>query len=70
MVPEQSNSASYSARAAICAWCAGETASAEATAALLYLEKMWILVAQVAAVIEGNRSRASLVGDPRRLPAE
>jgi hypothetical protein len=70
MLPEQSNSASYRARAAICAWCAEETASAEAAAALLYLEKMWILAAEVAKVIEGRRSRASLGSDPHHLPAE
>jgi len=70
MVPEQSNSASYRARAAICAWCAEETASAEAAAALLYLERMWILAAEVAEVIEENKSRAPLASEPHRLSAE
>jgi len=70
MFPEQSNSASYRARAAICAWCAEETVSAEAAAALLYLERMWILAAEVAEIIEKNRSRASLGSDPHHLSAE
>jgi hypothetical protein len=70
MFPEQSNSASYRARAAICARCAEEAASPEAAAALLYLEQMWILAAEVAKVIERNRSRASLGSDPHHLPAE
>ena len=54
MFPEQSNSTSYRERAAISAWCAGQTNSAEAAAALLYLEQLWILVADVADVIEGK----------------
>jgi hypothetical protein len=67
MIPEQSNSALYRARAAICAWCAEETASAEAATALLYLEQMLILAAEVAEVIEGNRSRASFGSGPHHL---
>jgi hypothetical protein len=70
MAPEQSNSVSYRERAAICAWCAKETASAEAAAALLYLEQMYILVAEVAEVIEGNRSRFPLGRDPHHLSPE
>ena len=70
MVPERSNSSSYRERAAISAWCAEQTASAEATAALLYLEQMWILVADVAEIIEGNRSRAALGCDPHYLSRE
>jgi hypothetical protein len=70
MAPEQSNSISYRERAAICAWCAEETASAEAAAALLYLEQMWILAAEVTEIIERNRSRAALGGDPHHLPVE
>ena len=70
MAPEQSKSVSHRKRAAICAWCAKETASAEAAAALLYLEQMWILVAEVAEVIEGNRSRAPLARELHRLSAE
>jgi hypothetical protein len=31
---------------------------------------MWILAAEVAKVIEGRRSRASLGSDPHHLPAE
>ena len=50
----RSNSTSYRARAAISAWCAEQTASAEAAASLLYLEQMWLLVADVAEIIEGK----------------
>ena len=60
---------SYRARAAICAWCAGQTASAETAAALLYLEQRWILAAQVAEIIEG-KSRVPLGSDPRQLSPE
>jgi hypothetical protein len=71
MAPKQSNpTSSYRERAAICAWCAEQTISAEAAAALLYLEQMYILIAEVAEVIEGNRSRASLGNDPHHLPRE
>jgi len=67
MASEQSNSASYRVRAAICSWCAKETASAEAAAALRYLEQMYILIAEVVDITEGSRSRASLGNDPHHL---
>jgi hypothetical protein len=70
MVPEQSNSTSYRARAAICEWCAEETASAEAAAALLYLEQMYILIAEVTDIIEGNRLRSRLDSGPHHLSRE
>ena len=70
MVPEQSNSASYRERAAICAWCAEQTASAEAEAALLYLQQMWILAAEVAEISEGNGSSSPLHSDPHHLSPE
>jgi hypothetical protein len=70
MAPEQSESESYRARAAICAWCAGETASAEAAATLLYLKQMYILIAEVLDIIERNRSRSSLGSDPHHLLME
>jgi hypothetical protein len=69
MLP-RSNSTSYKERAAISAWCAEQTNSAEAAAALLYLEQLWILVADVTEIIEGNRSRAALGGDPYHLSGE
>ena len=69
MLP-RSNSTSYRARAAISAWCAEQTASAETAAALLYLEQMWIFVADVAEIIEGNRSHAALGSDPHHLSRE
>ena len=55
------------ARAAISAWCADQTASSETAAALLYLEQMWILVADVVEIIEENRSHAALGSDPHHL---
>jgi hypothetical protein len=69
MLP-RSNSSSYRARAAVSAWCAEQTASAEAAAALLYLEQMWLLVADVAQIIEGNGSRAAPDGDLHYLSRE
>ena len=48
---------SYRDRAAVCAWCAEQTVSAEAAALLRYLEQMWIAVAEVAEVVRANRSR-------------
>jgi hypothetical protein len=67
MVPEQSNSASYRARAAIYAWCAEQDIPAEAAAAFLYLEQMYLVIAEVTDVIEGNRLRSPLGSDPRHL---
>lgn len=69
MLP-RSRSTSYKAHAAISAWCAEQTASAETAAALLYLEQMWILVADVAEIIEGTRSQAALGSDPDHLSRE
>jgi hypothetical protein len=66
MLP-RSNSTSYRAHAAITAWCAEQTASAETAAALLYLEQMWILVAEVAEIIEGNSSHTALGSDSHFL---
>jgi hypothetical protein len=48
MAPERSNSTSYKERAAIYAWRAELVDSAEAAAALLYLEQVWIFIADVA----------------------
>jgi hypothetical protein len=69
MLP-RSNSSSYRARAAVSAWCAEQTASAETAASLLYLEQMWLLVADVAEIIEGNRSRAAPDSDLHYLSRE
>ena len=66
----RSNSTSYRARAAISAWCAEQTASAEAAASLLYLEQMWLLAADVAEIIEEDRSRAALGSDLHHLSRE
>jgi hypothetical protein len=55
-------------RASIYAWPAEQAISTEATAALLYLEtQMWLAVADVADVIEGNKSRSWFGSDPHRL---
>jgi hypothetical protein len=56
--------------AAISAWCAEQTASAKAAAALRYLEQMWLLVADVAEIIERNRSRSVLGSDLPHLSPE
>jgi hypothetical protein len=56
---------SYIERATICAWCAEQTVSAEAAASLLYLQQQWLLVADVAEIIEGricvSRSTATFI---------
>ena len=54
-------------RAAICAWRAERTASAEDEGAPLYLQQMWILAAEVAEIIEGNGS--TFHSDPPHLPS-
>jgi hypothetical protein len=63
MPSEQSNSASYRARAAICAQCAKQAISPEAAAALLYLEEMWLVIAEVADVNVRSGSRHALGSD-------
>jgi hypothetical protein len=50
-------------RAAIRAWCAEQTISAEAGAALRYLEQMYILIAEVVDITEAKRSRSPLGSD-------
>jgi hypothetical protein len=57
----------FAARAALCSWCAEQTASAEAAAAFLYLEQMWILVAELAEIVEEHRSWSPLGSDPHHL---
>jgi hypothetical protein len=49
------------------AWCAEQSIPAEAAAAFLYLEQIYILIAEVADVIEGNKLRSPLGSDPRHL---
>jgi hypothetical protein len=60
LVGMASQSTSYRERGAICAWCAEQTISAEAAASLLYLQQLWLLVADVAEIIEGKNLRAPL----------
>ena len=70
MASKLSNSTFYGERAALCAWCAGQTASAEAAALLRYLEQMWITVAEVAEIVEKNKSHQPLGDDPLHLSPE
>jgi hypothetical protein len=69
MLP-RANSTSYKERAAICAWCAKQTSSAETAVALLYLQQMWLLVAGVVEVIDGKGSGAPLSTTPHHLPLQ
>ena len=69
MLP-RANSTSYKERAAICAWCAKQTSSAETAVALLYLQQMWLLAADVAEVIEERSSRTSPGSDSHHLPLQ
>jgi hypothetical protein len=70
MLSEQSNSASYKTRAAFCAQCAAQAISPEAAAALLYLEDMWLDIAQVADINVADGSRPALGSDTHRLSPE
>jgi hypothetical protein len=70
MASKLSNSTFYGDRAPLCAWCAGQTASAEAAALLRYLERIWITVAEVADIVEKNKSHEPLGGDPLHLSPE
>ena len=70
MLSEQSNSATYKCRAAIYAVCAEQATSPEAAAALLYLEKMWLVIAKVADISERNGSRSMLDDDFHSLSPE
>jgi len=51
----------------LCAWYAGQSASAEVAALLCYLEQMWMTVAEVAEIIEKNKSHQPLGDDPLHL---
>jgi hypothetical protein len=61
MHSKQLDSATYRARAAAFSACAQQDVPPEATAAFLYLEEMWLVIAEVADNLE-NSSR-SLVDD-------
>jgi hypothetical protein len=67
MTPEQPDSASCRNRAAIYAVLAEQAVSAQAAAAMRYLEQMWLVIAAVAEVIERNGSRLPLGSDPDHL---
>ena len=54
----------FGERAALCAWCAGQTASAEAAVLLRYLEQRWITVSEVAEIVEKNKSHQPLGDGP------
>jgi hypothetical protein len=64
------NFESYRERAAICAWCAEQTVSAEAAAAFLYLEQMWTVAAEVSEIVEKNKSYHPHGDDPHHLSPE
>jgi hypothetical protein len=70
MFPEQSNSASYRARAAIYAHCAEQAVSPGAAAAFRYLEEMCLVIAEVIDVKSGNGSFPPFGSGPHRLSPE
>jgi hypothetical protein len=70
MFSEKFNSAKYRTRAAIYAQCAEQATSPEAGAALLYLEKMWRVIAEVADIKERSGSRSLLGSDSHPLSPE
>jgi hypothetical protein len=70
MLSEQSHSAPCRARAAIYALCAEKAISPEAAAVLLYLEEMWLVIAEVVDVNCGIGLRSPLDSDPIQLSPE
>jgi hypothetical protein len=70
MLSEKSNSAAHRTRAAIYAHCAEQATSPEAAAALLYLEKMWQVIAEVADIKANSGSRRLPGGDSHPLSPE
>jgi hypothetical protein len=70
MLSEKSNSAAHRTRAAIYAHCAEQATSPEAAAALFYLEKMWLVIAEVADIKEKSGSRSLLGSDSHPLSPE
>jgi hypothetical protein len=70
MLSEKSNSAAYRTRAAIYAHCAEQATSPEAGTALFYLEKMWLVIAEVADIKERSGSRNLHGSDPHPLSPE
>ena len=70
MIAERPDSASCRNRAAIYAGLAEQAFSAEAAAAMRYLERMWLVIAAVAEVTERNRSRLPLGSDSDRLSSQ
>jgi hypothetical protein len=70
MLLEKSYSAAYRTRAAIYGQCAEQATSPEAAAALLYLEKMWLVIAEVADIKANSGSCGLLGGDSHPLSPE
>jgi len=70
MLLEKSNSTAHRTRAAIYAHCAEQATSPEAAAALLYLEKMWLVIAEVADIKANSGSRSLLGSDAHPLSPE
>jgi hypothetical protein len=65
MIPEQPDSTFCRQRAAIYAQLAAQAISAEAATTLLYLEQIWIVIAEVADAIKGGGAATSLESDLR-----
>ena len=70
MLSEKSNSAGHRTRAAIYAHYAEQATSPEAAAALVYLEKTWLVIAEVADINENSGSRTLLGSDAHPLSPE
>jgi hypothetical protein len=70
MHSEKFNSAAHRTRATIYAHCAEQATSPEAAAALLYLERMWLVIAEVADIKAKSRSHSLLGSDAHPLSPE
>jgi hypothetical protein len=69
-VPNRSNAKLYRERAANCARLAEQVGSPEAAEAFLYLAQEWLIIADVADLIEKNAAVSLLDGKPHELPLE
>jgi putative transcriptional regulator len=66
-VSNQSNAELYRKRSAICAGLADQAVSPEAAETFLYLAQQWLVIADVADLIEKNRAPSARDGEPHHL---
>jgi hypothetical protein len=67
---KQSNARAYRERATICTRLADQAVSDEAKATLVYLGEMWLVIANVAEVVEKSKSHHLFGDDLHHLSPE